>query len=84
MKSAFDRIYAREHRDVKAPDGVLAHGWRWVRAPGRLKFAGTWFSHEKLAPYVGQHVLVYAADTNILTVEVSEDHSKPIVTITVK
>ncbi len=37
------RLYA----DKKCSDGVISHGWRYVRKRG-VKFAGSWYTNENL------------------------------------
>lgn len=43
-------------KDHRAPDGLVYRGERWVRVGGRVKFAGTWWTHERLKELVGQIV----------------------------
>lgn len=40
-------------KDIRAPDGVIANGERYVRKGGRVKFAGLWWQHDALIPFVG-------------------------------
>jgi hypothetical protein len=48
--------------DTKAPDGLVARGERWVRPPGRVKFAHVWWADDRLKPFVGQQIMVSAGD----------------------
>jgi hypothetical protein len=49
-----------EWSDVRAPDGVVSFGRRLVRDGGVIKFAQGKFRHDKLLPFVGQHIFVEA------------------------
>jgi hypothetical protein len=40
-------------RDIRAPDGIIANGERYVRKGGRVKFAGLWWQSDLLLPFVG-------------------------------
>lgn len=52
--------YRAEIADVRAPDGIIAHGLRKVSKKGTVRFAsGTW-THEKLLPLAGKTVMVQA------------------------
>jgi hypothetical protein len=50
------------YRDRRAPDGLFANGWRYVRKGGRVKVAGAWYAHEKLKEIVGEYVMVFMGD----------------------
>lgn len=52
----------RMYADRRAPDGLLAVGWRRVKKGGRVKFAGAYYAHPKLADIVGELVNVQMAD----------------------
>lgn len=42
--------------DGRALDGLVSDGERLVRKGGRVKFAGAWWQHDLLVPYVGRYV----------------------------
>ena len=56
--------------DMRAPDGLVARGERWVRAPGRVKFAKEWWEADFLKPLVGQQVTISAGDYHYSEVSV--------------
>ncbi len=48
----------RLYSDRKAPDGVISHGWRYVRKRG-VKFGGSWYTSENLKKIpLGEYVEV--------------------------
>lgn len=52
------RLYA----DRKSPDGIVSHGWRYVRKRG-VKFGGAWYTSDKLKEIsVGEYVNVGMSD----------------------
>lgn len=48
--------------DRKAPDGVIATGWRYVKKGGRVKIGGAYYADEKLVDIVGEYVHVAMND----------------------
>lgn len=52
----------RMYADRRAPDGVIATGWRTVRKGGRVKFASCWYEADELKEIVGEYVWVDAND----------------------
>lgn len=48
--------------DRKAPDGVVATGWRYVKKGGVVKFGGTYYSDKRLLEIIGEYVHVAMND----------------------
>ena len=66
----------RMETDARAPDGLVASGWRWVRTPGRVKFAKAWWSADFLKALVGQQVKVDAGDYHYSEVSVFDSRGR--------
>lgn len=56
----------RLYQDVRAPDGVLASGWRRVRQGGLIKFGKAYYYHEDLEGLEGELIHVYMVDCEML------------------
>lgn len=49
-------------RDTRAPDGLMAGGWRVVRKGGWVRGFGAWWQDDRLIPFAG--VRVWLDDTD--------------------
>lgn len=48
--------------DTRAPDGIVAGGFRRIRKGGRVKFGGDWWTATELEPFVGMWVELGGGD----------------------
>ena len=60
----------KKRKDVLAPDGIVYFGQRIVRKGGRVKYAGSWWQHDKLLPFVGLEVGVRSEDYWITSITI--------------
>jgi hypothetical protein len=46
------------YSDRRAPDGIIATGWRKVKKDGKVKFGGSYYSSPELSDIAGELVQV--------------------------
>lgn len=56
--------------DQYCPDRVICSGWRKVRKGGRVKFAASWWKHDKLKDYEGKYVYITPNEYWITAVDI--------------